>query len=598
MVSPRAQGYAAVVRPSWLNLWWLTAILGAPSVASALTWSVTDPVPSPAPDALAPIAQDWLAGTVTAGRWSPMVAGPIDARAVVQAGPAGTIYATSQFETTHSGPVAVRVRTDAAVRVWLDGRLIGGDARASIWTTTPIALPAAVEAGAHRLLIELRPAYAHGALLAATVTTPTGQPIVLKALANAEVREAALPSAPFAIRAVERPSPDLPAQVWQRAPIAPSPGIALPGMPDLDALRTLPRWPDADWSLLFDAWHWVLDTRQRARRVVGRVNAQAGLMAARVFLRGFDTVEFIGLDGPEPGSVDQLEVGTLFMATRLDVRPADPLVLGAARLRAFWVPVWRMAVTLEAPRGWTLVRRARGIGGARIVDDRPGRRQWQYRADAVAPGAATLRVSRAEGAAGFAQAAQDALRDHIRPYPGQPTCAELQAADAQAVEPLTRAITCARDGADIVFVRAAGRPALDGPVDLDDFDAIEQTLPSWAAFGLQLDGTITRGHGVTQLSVELTPDQPAPPKVVLAGPCGSRSVADTGSMSTRIDVRLAGVAVAPPRSRRATAGPLSHVRQVERTATGWRATHRLSWADLEAVSPARVAAACRQLAQP
>lgn len=593
MVSPCAQGYAAVVRPSWLNLWWVTAILGAPSVAAALTWSVTDPVPSPAPDALAPIAQDWLAGTVTAGRWSPMVAGPIDARAVVQAGPGGTIYATSQFETTHSGPVAVRVRTDAAVRVWLDGRLIGGEARARTWTTTPIALPAALETGAHRLLIELRPAYARSALLAAAVTTPNGQPIVLAALAKAEIREAAFPSAPVAIRAVERPSSRRPAQVWQREATAPVRGIALPAMPDLDALRSLPRWPDADWSLLSDARHWVLDTRQGARRVVGRVNAAAGLVPARAFLHGFDAVAFIGPDGPEIGSVDQLEVAMLFMATRLDVRPADPLKLGAARLRAASVPVWRMAVTLEAPRGWTLVRRARGIGGARIVDDRPGRRQWRYQADAVAPGAATLRVSRAGGVAGFARAAEEALRDHIRPYAGQPTCAE-----AQAAEPLTRAISCARDGANIVFVRAAGRPALDGPVDLDDFDAIEQTRPSWAAFGLQLDGTITRGEGVTQFSVELTPDQPAPPEVRLAGPCGSRSVADTGSMQTRIDVRLTGVAVAPPRSRRATAGPLTHVRQVERTANGWRATHRLSWADLDAVSPARIAAACRQLAQP
>ena len=568
-------------------------MLGAPGVAVALTWSVTDPVPSPAPNDLAPIAQDWLVGDLTSGRWSAATVGPIDARALTESGPGGTIYAASAFETEHVGAVAIRVRTDAIFRVWLDGRLIGGLAQAQSWKTTPVAFPAALDSGAHRLLVELRPAYGRSAHLAAAVTAPDGKSIAVKPLVKASVRATTAVRAPMAIKAVNLPPRTRPAQIWTRPSITGVAPIAAPEMPDLDALQTMPRWPDAEWSLLSDTRHWVLDTRQRARRVVGRVNAQTGLMAARTFLRGFDTIAIVGPDGPAQATSAAVEVGSLFIATRVDALPPDPLMLGAARLQSAAVPTWRMAITVEAPRGWTVARRARGIGGARVVDEIAGRRQWQYRADALAPGAAHLRVSRADGEAGFTRLVNAALRDHLRPYPGQPKCGDAQDADA-----LTRAIVCARDGAEVLFVRAPGRPTLEGPVDVRDFDAITQTVPDWAEGGLRIDGTRIRGPGVGKVSVELTPSHPEPPAVALGGPCGARSVADVGTMQTETTVRLAGIAADPPRARRTTAGPLTHVRHVERTATGWRTLDRLSWAGLNAVSPARLAAACRRLVLP
>lgn len=595
MVSPRAQGYAAAVRPSWLNLLWVSAILGVPSVASALTWSVSDPVPSPPPDTLAQIAQDWLAGEATPP-WSRPVEGPIDARAVTDAGPGGTIYAASVFESTHAGAIAVRVRADAAFRVWLDGRLIGGVARAQPWTAAPIAVPAALEPGGHRLLVELRPAFARGALLAAAITTPAGGPIELTPASTAPVRPAAMPSAPVAIRAVDRPRAARPAQIWRPLTSAkrpPAPPITPPTSPDLATLRAWPYWPDADWELLWDAHHWVLDTRRRSRRVIGRVNSIEGVPMARAFLSRFSEISVIEPDGARAANLDEVRVGAVFMATENGALPADPLALGAARLRPTPAPTWRLVVIVEAPRDWTLARQARGLGGARIVDDSPGRRRWRYQADAVARGEGTLRVSRADGAEEFAQRARVALGDHLRPYPGQPTCA-----DAQQAAPLVRAITCARHDADLIFARAAGRPPLAGPVDLGDFDAIVQAMPSWAAVGMRLDGTVERGAGIVERRVELTPDQPEPPRFTPGGPCGAGPVASSGSTQTRVEVRLVGVRRDPPVARHVTAGPLSHSRHVERTATGWRVLHRLSWTDLSGVTPARIAAACRALARP
>ena len=592
MVSPRAQGYAAPVRSSRHHLWSVWAILAAPSVAAALTWTVSDPVVSPPPDQLAPIAQAWLQGAPI-GRWTAAAPGPIDARAVTRAEAGGTIYAASYFESAHAGPIAVRVRCDAAFRVWLDGRLIGGVAQAQAWSAAPIAMPAAVDAGAHRLLVELRPPHDRSALLSAAVTTPTGAAIELKPIHDAPLRPPAASVTPVAISAKDLPSTAGPATRWRPSEQTFEPALAIPPVPDLDALMALPRWPDAAWTLLWDARRWALDTRLRTRRVVGRINAFEGLAAARSFLMTFDAVTLIGSDGPRPVSAARIEVGSVFMATRADALPPDPLGLGAARLDPDDVPIWRLSITLEGPRSWTLAREARGIGGARVDDDLPGRRQWIHEGDAVAAGTASLRVSRAAGLDAFIKLARGALGDHLRPYPDQPACA-----DADDADPLTRAVICAREGADLLFVRSAGRPALDGPVDLADFDAITESLPDWAVSGVRLDGTQVSGQGIARLSVELTPDQPEAPAIVLDGPCGAGPVAGAGTLQTEIDVSVAGVEADPPRSRRVTAGPLTHARHVERTANGWRAIHRLSWAGLEGVPQARVAAACRRLALP
>lgn len=558
-----------------------------PGAGLALDWAVLGPLPSSAPDALAPAARDWMrgapdrpvAGPDGALRWTVPHPDPVDLRAIAQAPPGGTLYARAVFESAHAGPLAVRVRCDSAFRVWLDGRLIGGRARAVPWTAAPVALPVAVDAGTHRLLVEVRPPHDRSAVLAATLTTPQGAPIAWQRTADAPIRPAIDLTAPIALRRVPLPPTTLPAQRWQPIQPAPPP-LALPELPA--DWQTMPRWPDAGWEILADALTWRLDTRQAARRLALRVHDPAALPAVRRFAARFDHLRVAGISIPP----DAIEVGVPVVAESLTALPPDPLALGAARLTPAPAPVWRWSLVIDAPRRWTVSRAARGVGGARQTDGTPGRRQWRYTAEALAPGAAALRVSRAADLDGFVTLARLAVGDRLRPGPEDPPCDPAQTG-------LDAALACARTGAPLRFGQSTARPPLAGPVDLADFDWIGTgTPPPRVAWAIALDGTRVTGPGVAQLRYTLTPQAPALPAIPIGGPCGSAPSAPTGQIEAQITTALVGLPQAVPPSRTERAHGMRLTRQFERTSTGWQARYQLRWTDQARVTPARRAATC------
>lgn len=593
MVPPAAQGYAArVERRSWTRLgfccWW--ALWGL-APAHALEWSTLGPLASPPTDERASDIdpQGAVAGLHGAVEWTARAPDPLAVRALTEPRPGGTFYARAQFESSHAGPVAVRLRSTAALRVWLDGRLIGGRLTAAQWRAAPLALPAALEPGAHTLLVELRPATHRPLWLAGAITTPTGAPIATSPT-NAPARPATTPAAPIALAAADAPPTRAPTAVWQPPMPTAMPLTTPPDLPPIESLRALPVWPDAPVVLLADLRRWVLDTRAQARSVALRVQTAAGLAAARALLSRFDAVAVDTPDGWLPVSVAELQVGAIYRGTLRGVLPDDPLRLGAARLAPLAAPVWRWRIDIEAPRAWSLAVQSRGLGGARIDDTAPGRRVRRIAADAVEPGSAALRVSRVEGAAGFAAHARAALRDDLRAYPGQPACAPT------TTPSLSEAIDCARAGRPLYFVRAPGRPPLDGPVDLADFDALRLTPPGDdVAYALDLDGRVVRGPGIRRVTDEVSPAQPRLRPLALGGPCGEIAVAARGALRIERAVVVSGMTRAAPKARRMSAGPLAYERAVTLRPDGWQEAVRLSWRDLDRWTPRRVRGFCRAL---
>lgn len=570
---------------------WISCLLCClPSVGLALDWALLGPLPSPTPGAIAAPAQAALngesdremAGLAGAVRWTVPHPGPVDLRALTHAPPGGTFYARAQFGSDHSGPLAVRVRCDAAFRVWLDGRLIGGRNVAKRWTDAPVALPAMVKPGAHRLLIEVRPPHARTALLAAALTTPTGVPIEWRR-STAAAQAAVLPETPIALRRAKQPSAMVPAGRWQ-PPIPQYSPLKLPELP-ID-WQARPRWPDAGWTLFANAVVWQLDTRQAAQRVGFRVDSPLALATARRFATRFDR----RLHGGRSIAPGMIEVGMFIVAERQWMLPADPLKLGAARLDPIVAPTWHLTIDVDAPRDWSLTRAARGMGGARQFDDQPGRRRWRYTATALPARSATLRVSRVDGLAAFARQVSAATRDHIRPYPDAPPCKPSETG-------LVAAIDCARTGRPLGFGYRDGRPPLEGPIDLADFNWIGSGTPPEAVDrAVYVDrqgghGGFVRGRP-QELRHTLTPQAPELPSIPLGGPCADGPTTPTGRLTAWVDVTLTGLAQVLPRSRTQTRHGMRLVRDYRRTPAGWKAQYQLSWANQARVAPARVAATC------
>lgn len=570
--------------------WWA---LCAAEPALALEWATLGPLPSPAPGERVevPTPDARIVGLHGPVEWTRPHADPLAIRALTHPEPGGSFLARADFESDFSGPVAVRLRAISAHRVWLDGRLLGGRMVAAAWTDAPLALPAALAPGRHQLLVELNPPAEQPVWLAAAITTPAGEAIALRAVAPGAVATPAALTVPIAIAPAALPAATRPSAVWRPPAQAPPPGIDPPEVPPLTILRALPPWPDAQLELLADHQRWRLDSRAAARAIVLRINSDAGSAAAQALLAGFDGLEEATPDGWAPAGPEAIAPGAVLRATRRFALPPDPLRLGAARLDAPEAPVWRWQIDLDAPRDWTVALRSRGLGGARIVDEAPGRRVRRIVAEAVAPQAVALRISRAEGAAGFAAHARAALVDALRPFPGQPTCGAVRVAST-----LREAIDCARSGRPLSFQRAPGRPPLDGPVDLGDFDALGVApLDDAIAYALGLDGAIFRGPGITALTAELRPDAAALPALPLGGPCAEGPVAAQGEVRVERAVAVAGLEREAPHARRLEVGPLVWLTEAVTWNRGWIERGRLSWQGLDRWSPRRVQAFCRRL---